>query len=79
MVMTVKILKISSPCISLPLNHIYNKFLSVKFPTWLKHAEIKPLFKDDKNNMANYRLIPTSYSKVLWKFHIRKTVSTFKY
>jgi hypothetical protein len=77
--MTVKILKISSPGISLPLNHICNESLSGMFPPWLKYAGIKSLFKDDKNNMANYRLIPTSFSKVLWKIPICKIVSTFKY
>ena len=44
---------------------ICNISLSGIFPPSLKCAEIKPLFKGDKNNMANYRLIPTSFLMVL--------------
>lgn len=53
---SVKVLKISSQFISLPLNYICNKVLSTGiFPTRLKYAQIKPLFKkDDKNNIPNY-------------------------
>jgi len=76
--MTVKILKNGSPFIISQLNHICNKSLSGMFPPCLKYAEIKPLFKDDKNNIANYRLISTSFSKVLWKVHMCKIVSAFK-
>jgi hypothetical protein len=43
---SVKILKFSSPFISSPLNNICNKLLSSGiFPSRLKYAEVKPLFK----------------------------------
>jgi hypothetical protein len=52
-----KILKISAPFISSPLNYICNKsILSGTFPTWLKYSIIKPLYKKgDRDNVANYR------------------------
>jgi hypothetical protein len=54
-----KILKVSAPFISSPLNYICNESLSTGiFPTCLKFSMIKPLYKKgDKNNMANYRPI----------------------
>jgi hypothetical protein len=66
-----KILKVSAPFISSPLNYICNKsILSGTFPTGLKYSIVKPLFKKgDRNNLANYRLISllTSFSKVFEK------------
>jgi len=60
-----KILNISAPFISSPLNYIHNISISTgTFPSSLKYS----LFKTgDKNNMANYRPIwlLTSSSKVL--------------
>jgi hypothetical protein len=45
-----KILKISTPSIISPLTYICNKSLSAgEFPTHLKYAEVKPLFKSGKN------------------------------
>jgi hypothetical protein len=56
---TTKILKISAPFISTPLNYIFNKsVISGIFPTRLKYATIKPIFKNRyKKNVANYRPI----------------------
>ena len=66
-----KILKISAPFISSPLNYICNKsIISGTFPTRLKYSIVKPLFKKgDKYNMVNYRPISllTAFSKVFEK------------
>jgi len=68
---TTKILKISAPFISTPLNYIFNKsVISGIFPTRLKYATIKPIFKNRyKKNVANYRpiFILPSFSKILEK------------
>jgi hypothetical protein len=68
---TTKILKISAPFISTPLSYIFNKsMISGIFPTRLKYATIKPIFKNgDKKNVANYRPISIlpSFSKILEK------------
>jgi Notch-like protein len=54
--------------ISSPLTYICNRMLfSGIFPTWLKFAEVKPVFKKgDKNVAFNYRPISllTSFSKI---------------
>jgi hypothetical protein len=56
---SVKILKLSSPFISSPLNYIWNKLLPFGiFPCRLKYAEVAPLFKKaDKKDVSNYRPI----------------------
>ena len=56
---TTKILKISAPFISFPLTYIFNKAMkSGIFPSRLKYALIKPIFKKgDKKKIANYRPI----------------------
>jgi len=63
-----KILKISAPFITSPLNYICNKsLLSGIFPTQLKYSIIKPVYKKgDRDNVANYRPISllTAFSKV---------------
>jgi hypothetical protein len=63
-----KILKISAPFISSPLSYICNKsMLPGTFPTRLKHAIVKPIFKKgNKENVTNYRPISLliSFSKV---------------
>ena len=68
---TTKILKISAPFISSPLSYIFNKsMISGIFPTRLKYATIKPIFKNgDKKNVANYRPISIllSFSNILEK------------
>jgi hypothetical protein len=68
---TIKILKISTSFISSPLSYIFNKsMLSGIFPTRLKFANIKPIFKNgDKQNVANYGPISVlpSFSKILEK------------
>ena len=66
---TTKILKISTPFISSPLSYIFNKsMISGIFPTRLKYATIKPIFKNgDKKNVANYRPVLPSFSKILEK------------
>jgi hypothetical protein len=52
-----KILKISSPFISYPLNYIWNKILFCGvFPDRLKYTIIKPLHKNgDRCEVSNYR------------------------
>jgi hypothetical protein len=62
--MFTKILKISCPFTSSPINYICNKMLFwVVFPDRLKYAIIKPLHKnDDRCEVSNYR--PTSLSKI---------------
>jgi len=69
--LTTKILKISAPFISTLLSYIFNKsMISGIFPTILKYATIKPIFKNgDKKNVANYRpiCILPSFSKILEK------------
>jgi hypothetical protein len=43
---SVKILKVSSPIITAPLNYICNRsILSGSFPTRLQYSVVKPLFK----------------------------------
>ena len=66
-----KILKINAPFISSLLSYIFNKsMISGIFPTRLKYATIKPIFKNgDKKNVANCRPISIlpSFSKILEK------------
>ena len=52
-----KIFKISLPYIVSPLTYLCNRSrLSGKFPTWLKYAQIVPVFKKgDKEQPTNYR------------------------
>jgi len=54
--------------ISSPLTYICNRMLSSGiFPTRLKFAEVKPIFKKgDKNDTSNYRPVSllTSFSKI---------------
>jgi hypothetical protein len=63
-----KILKQSIPYISSPLTYICNLMISTGiFPTRLKFAEIKPLYrKGEMANISNYRSISllTSFSKI---------------
>ena len=66
-----KILKLSIYYISSPLMHIHNRMLSSGvFPTRLKFAEVKLIYKKgDKNVTFNYRPISllTSFSKIFEK------------
>jgi hypothetical protein len=69
---SVKILKISTPCICSPLCYVLNKAAmpTGKFPSRLKYYIVKPIFKKgNTNNFANYRPIATftSFSMVLEK------------
>jgi hypothetical protein len=68
---TTKILKISAPFISSPLSHVFNKSIIFGiFPTILKYATIKPIFKNgNKKSVANYRPISIlpSFSKIIEK------------
>jgi len=63
-----KILKISYPFISSPLNYVCNKILFQDvFPDRLKYAVIKPLHKNgDRYEVSNYRPVSllTSFSKI---------------
>jgi hypothetical protein len=62
-----KILKISCPFLSSPINYICNKMLFWGlFPDRLKYAIIKPQHKDDVCEVSNYGLVSllTSFSKV---------------
>jgi Notch-like protein len=63
-----KILKQSIPYISSPLTYVCNLIASTGiFPTRLKFAEIKPLYKKgDLANFTNYRPVSllTSFSKI---------------
>jgi hypothetical protein len=63
------ILKISSPFIAAPINHICNKMLrDGVFPDRLKYAIISPLYKNgDICDASNYRPISllTSFLKYL--------------
>jgi Notch-like protein len=65
---TTKMLEVSAPYMSSPLNYICNKsIMSGTFPSCLKYPIVKPLFKKgDMENMANYRPVSllTSFSKV---------------
>jgi len=66
-----KILKCSIYYIFSPLSYICKRMLSSGiFPTWLKFAEVTPIFKKgDKNATSNYRTISflTSFSKIFEK------------
>jgi hypothetical protein len=68
---SVKILKVSLPFITAPLNYICNRsILSVSFPSCLKYSVVKPLFKKgDKKDIKNYKPISllTSFSKIFEK------------
>ena len=71
-----KILKLSAPFISSPINYICNKMLSQGvFPDRLKYATVIPLHKKgDCSDMSNYRPISllTSFSKIFETImHIR--------
>jgi hypothetical protein len=65
---TTKILKISCPFISYPINYICDKMLFWGvFPDRLKYAIIKPQHKDyDKCEVSNYRPVSllTSFSEI---------------
>jgi hypothetical protein len=67
----IKLLKLCSYYISLPLNYICNRsFFTGVFPDRLKYATIRPLSKkDNKDDINNYRSIPilTSFSKMFEK------------
>jgi hypothetical protein len=73
-----KILKISGPYISSPMNYICNKMLFWGvFPDRLKYAIIKPIHKnDDTCEVSNYRPISllTSFFKILETVMQRRTL-----
>jgi len=66
-----KLLKITAPFISSPLNYICNKVITKGiFPDRLKYSAIKPLYKKgNKKDVSNYKPISllTSFSKILEK------------
>jgi hypothetical protein len=63
-----KVLKLSAPFISSPINYVCNKMLSQGvFPDRLKYATVIPLYKKgDRSYMSNYRPISllNSFSKI---------------
>jgi hypothetical protein len=63
-----KILKVSMPFIVSPLTYICNMSLATgEFPSRLKYAEVRPLFKSRRNTeLSNFRPISvlTSFSKI---------------
>ena len=73
---SLKILQISAPFISSPLTCVCNKiFSSGTFPTRLKFAEVKPLFKKgSKCDLTNYRPISllSKFSKIIEKIIYHK-------
>jgi hypothetical protein len=75
---SVKVLKISSQFISSPLNYICNKVLSTGiFPTRLKYAQIKTLFKKYvRNIISNY--MPVSFLTAFLKI-FEKVISVRLY
>ena len=77
-----KILKISLPYIISPLIYLCNRsILSGIFPTWLKYAQIVPIFKKgDKEQPTNYRPISllTSFSKIFEKVIYKRLDNNMK-
>ena len=71
-----KVLKISCPFISFPINYVCNKMLfGVVFPDRLKYSTIKPLHKnEDRCEISNYRLVSllTSFSKIFVMVMLRR-------
>jgi Notch-like protein len=63
-----RILKLSAPFISSPINYICNRMLiQGVFPDTLKYATVIPLYKrGDRGNMSNYRPVSLliSFSKI---------------
>jgi hypothetical protein len=79
---SLRVLKLSSPYISSPINYICNKIMqSGIFPERLKYSIVKPLFKKGyKQLISNYR--PTSlltFSKVVEKVMFNRLVSVSQY
>ena len=78
-----KILKMSMPFITSPLTCICKKSLTTgEFPTRLKYAEVKPLFKSGKNTeLSNYRPISvlTSFSKIFEKIIYKRLYHHLNY
>jgi hypothetical protein len=68
---SLRVLKLSTPYISSPLSYICNKIMqSGVFPERLKYSIIKPLYKKgEKSLISNYRPISllTSFSKIVEK------------
>jgi hypothetical protein len=60
---TTKMLKVSAPYISSPLNYRCNKSIrSGTFPTHLKHSIVKPLFKKgDRENIGKHCCLYNMY------------------
>jgi hypothetical protein len=78
-----KVIKQNISYISSPLAHICNLILSSgTFPTRLKFAKIKPLYKkDERMDISNYRpisLLP-SFSKIFEKFIFRRLIQHLDY
>ena len=69
--LSVKILKIASPVLVLPLTNLFNKcIITSEFPKQLKRANVSPLFKKDNPLVKkNYRPVSilTSISKIFEK------------
>jgi hypothetical protein len=80
--MSLRILKLSAPYISSPLNYICSKIIqSGTFPERLKYSVIKPLYKKgDKLLISNCRPISllTSFSKSMEKVMFNRLMNRLK-
>jgi hypothetical protein len=74
---TKKVLKVSAPYISSPLNYICNKFIkSGTFPTHLKYSIVKPLLNSgdrvtEKTWLIRDQSLLTSFSEALKKSYMK--------
>jgi hypothetical protein len=80
---SIKILKLSIPCISSLLTYLCNLMISTgMFPTRLKFAEIEPLYKKgEMANISNYGPIclMTSFSKIFEKIIFTRLIHHLNY
>jgi len=76
---SLRILKITAPCVLSPLTFIFNKsLLTGIFPERLKFLEVKPIHKKgDSTDFLNYRPISllTSFSKIIEKIIYKRLYS----
>jgi hypothetical protein len=79
---SLRVLKLSTPYMSLPLNYICNKIMQHGiFPERLKYSVINPLYKEgDKELISNHRPISllTSFSKIVEKVMFNRLINNLK-